>query len=190
MQTARKPTKEKSQRYTYEDYCTWDDDERWELIDGIAYAMSAPSLYHQSISGNIFGQLWQFLREKKSCRVFAAPFDVRFNFNKKNNTVVQPDIVVICDKSKRDERGGIGAADMVVEILSPSSATHDAIRKYRLYLKSGVHEYWIVDPEEKTVITHILADDTYRGSVYEQNDIVPVSVLEGCNVDFGEVFEE
>ena len=190
MQAAQKPIIKETQLYTYEDYCTWDDSERWELIEGQPYAMApGPSDFHQSISSNIHGQLWQFLRGKP-CKVFSAPYDVRFNFNSKNNTVVQPDIVVICDKSKRDERGGIGAPDMVVEILSPSSVSHDMLRKYGLYLKAGVREYWIVDPEEKTVITHILKDGEYSGKMYEQNDIVPVSVLEGCNVDFGEVFEE
>ena len=190
MQAARKPILEKTQRYTYDDYCTWDDSERWELIDGIAYAMAppAPSYSHQSISSNIHGQIWQFLRGK-TCKIFSAPFDVRFNFNSKNNTVVQPDLVVVCDKSKLDDKGCLGAPDMVVEILSPSTASRDTFKKYGLYQKAGVREYWMVDPDEKTVITHILDNGVYSGTLYEQGDIVPVVVLEGCKVDLGEVFD-
>ena len=191
MQAVRKPIIDKNQRYTYDDYCTWDDSERWELIDGIPYAMAppAPSYFHQSISSNIHVQIGQFLRGKP-CKIFSAPFDVRLNYKSKNNTVVQPDLVVICDKSKLDDKGCLGAPDMVVEIMSPSTISRDVFEKYGLYLKAGVREYWLVDPDAKTVITHILNDGVYSGRLYEQNDIVPVFVLEGCNVDLGEVFDE
>ena len=189
MQPLRKPILQQ-QRYTYEDYCTWDDGERWELIDGIAYAMApAPPTSHQGVSRDILLQIGGFLRGKK-CEVFGAPFDVRLNSKTKNNTVVQPDLVVICDKSKIDNKGCDGAPDMVVEILSPSSVSHDVFRKYALYQKAGVREYWIVDPDAKTVVTHILKDGVYSGMVYEQSDIVPVSVLDGCTVNLAEVFEE
>ena len=189
MQAVRKPVLQEPVRFTYEDYCTWDDDERWELIDGIAYAMAAPSYIHQSISSSIHVQIGQFLRGK-TCKVFSAPFDVRFNPNSKADTVVQPDIVIICDKSKHDERGGIGVPDMVVEILSPSSVTHDMLRKYGLYLKAGVREYWIVDPWEKIVITHVLQNGKYERKIFEKTDSVPVFILDGCNVDLAEVFDE
>ena len=191
MLAARKPVLQKTQRYTYADYCTWDDNERWELIDGVAYAMSppAPTESHQSISGNIYLHIGQFLRGK-GCKVFYAPFDVRLNAGKKDNTVVQPDILVVCDKSKLDGKSCVGAPDMVVEILSPSTAVHDMIRKYGLYQKSGVREYWIVDPETKTVVTYIWENGKEDKKIYDTPEIVPVYVLEGCNVDLAEVFEE
>ena len=194
MIPARKPVLQKApqiqkiRRYTYADYYSWDDDKRWELIDGIAYAMApAPSPSHQSISGNIFGQIWQFLCGKK-CRLFHAPLDVRLNADTKDDTVVQPDIVIICDESKINDRGCAGAPDMVVEILSPSSVEHDMVRKYELYLKYGVREYWIVDPKTETVAVHILAGGTYVKQDYNKTDIAPVNVVEGCFVDFGKVF--
>ena len=103
-------------------------------------------------------------------------------------TVVQPDIAVFCDDSKLDEKGGIGAPDMAVEILSPSTASHDMIRKYMLYMNAGVREYWVVDPITETVVAHILEDGAYKSRVYEKTEVVPVTVLEGCNVDLAEVF--
>ena len=189
MQPLRKPILDKTYRYTYEDYCTWDDSERWELIDGIPYSMSpAPGGSHQKVSGKIYFQLAKFLYDK-NCEVYFAPYDVRLNIdNAKKDTIVQPDLVVICDKSKIDEKGCAGAPDMVVEVLSPSSVSHDIFRKYALYQKSGVREYWIVDPHAKTVIVHVLEDGIYNRTIYESPEVVPVFVLEGCNVDLAEVF--
>ena len=191
MLAARKPVLQKAQRYTYADYCKWDDSERWELIDGIAYAMAppAPGWAHQSIIGEIYFQLKQFLRGKK-CNVFLSPLDVRLNADTKDNTIVQPDLLVVCDSSKFDHHSYVGVPDMVVEVLSPSTALHDFDRKYRLYLKHGVREYWIVDPEAQAVVTHILEDGAYVRKTYEQKEVIPVYVLDGCAVDFAEVFEE
>ena len=189
MQAVLKPILKKTERYTYADYCTWDDSERWELIDGIAYAMApAPSSSHQGISGSIYLQIGRFLRGKK-CKVFYAPFDVRLNAGTKDNTVVQPDLLVVCDESKIDEKGCVGAPDMVVEVLSPSSAIHDTIRKLGLYLKSGVREYWIVDPVTKTVVKYILENGINDRTIYDNSETVPVFVLEGCAVNLAEVFE-
>ena len=189
MSAALKLKQLNTNRYTYSDYCEWDDDERWELIDGVPYAMAAPTRFHQGISGSIYYQIYHFLRGK-ACEVYYAPFDVRLNIDKLDNTVVQPDIVVFCDESKMDDKGGIGAPDMVIEILSPSSASHDTIRKYMLYMQVGVREYWIVDPATKTVVVHILEESTYRGRAFSETDKVPVTVLEGCEVNLAEVFGE
>ena len=189
MSAALKLKVDEARRYTYADYCTWGDDERWELIDGIPYAMAAPSISHQSVSRNIVLQIGQFLRGK-TCKVFYAPTDVRLNADTKDNTVVQPDLLVVCDKSKLDKNAVIGAPDMVVEILSPSSASHDMIKKFMLYLKANVREYWIVDPATKTVLVLTLESGKYAGKAYDETETVPVSVLEGCYVDLAEVFLE
>ena len=187
MAAAQKLKQHESKRYTYADYCTWDDDERWELIDGVPYAMAAPNRSHQRVLRDIALQIGSFLRGK-TCEMFFAPFDVRLNADTFDNTVVQPDIMVFCDDSKLDDKGGKGAPDMAVEILSPSSASHDAMRKYMLYMNVGVREYWIVDPATKTVVVHKLEDGTYRGTVYEQTEVVPVDIIEGLSVNLAEVF--
>jgi Uma2 family endonuclease len=174
--------------YTYADYCTWDDSERWELIDGVAYAMSpAPSWGHQDISGNLLRFFLNFLYGKE-CKVFHAPFDVRLNADKNDDTVVQPDIVIICDRSKLQGTGCVGAPDMVVEILSPSTSSHDRVVKFQLYEKAGIREYWIVDPEAKAVIAHVLENGRYNITIY--TDMSPSRVLEGCEVDLSKVFTE
>ena len=175
--------------YTYADYCTWDDDLRWELIDGVPYLMSpAPSWDHQSINAALLGQIWQFLRDKP-CMVFAAPFDVRLNADGSDDTVVQPDIVVICDESKISRKSCDGAPDMVVEILSPSTSRRDMTEKLRLYERFGVREYWIVDPERKIVQSYILENGRYFIKAYTDADTAPVHVLQGCVVDLKVVFE-
>ena len=188
MQAVRKPIINDVQRYTYADYCTWGEDERWELIDGIAYAMApAPARKHQKITGKIYYQLAHFLRGN-SCEVYISPFDVRLNAATKDDTVVQPDIVVVCDESKLDDCGCVGAPDMVVEVLSPSTSMRDRLMKFEKYRQVGVREYWIVDPESKIVETHILKDGEYTKNAYGDDDVVPVFVLDGCNIDLGEVF--
>jgi len=180
---------EKDKRYTYADYCTWDDDERWELIDGVPYAMSAPTWQHQGVSGNLFFQLFLFLRGK-SCKVFSAPFDVRLNAATLDDTVVQPDIVVICDRAKLGGTGCLGAPDLVIEILSPSSASRDMFLKYRKYLQAEVPEYWVVDEESKSVRVFILKDGKYDAFDYTGEAKIPVHVLEGCEIDLAQIFEE
>ena len=175
-------------RYTYSDYCTWDDELRWELIDGVAYAMSAPNTVHQSISFNILMELGTYLKDK-SCKVFHAPFDVRLNADKGDDTVVQPDIIVICDKSIITDTGCKGAPDMVIEIISPSSSRRDRTIKFDKYREAGVCEYWIVDPDTKTMAVHILKDDEYTTCAYTDKASVPIHVLEGCTIGLSKIFE-
>ena len=180
----------KEKYYTYSDYLTWDDDTRYELINGVPYAMSpAPLPGHQAVSGEIFRQLANFL-QGKSCKVYAAPFDVRLNANGGDDTVVQPDILVVCDKSKLDGKSCNGAPDLAVEILSPSSVKMDRITKFNKYLQAGVREYWIVDPEAKVLSVYILKDGQYVAGAYEESDVVPVHVLEGCQIDLRDVFAD
>ena len=173
--------------YTYDDYCKWDNADRCELIDGEIYGMSpAPIRRHQRISRELTLQLATFLKGKP-CEVYAAPFDVCLN----NNTVVQPDLVVICDKSKLDDKGCVGAPDLVIEILSQSSASRDRVLKFNQYLQAKVREYWIVDPDSKTVTVNILDNNTkYYSAAYAETDKAPVYVLDGCIIDLADVFAE
>ena len=169
--------------YTYADYCTWDDDERLELIGGVAYAMSpAPTSAHQSVSGALFAQLYEFLKGH-ACKVFYAPFDVRLAYD----TVVQPDIAVICDRSKIDEKGCKGAPDLVIEIVSPSSSKYDKVLKFNKYLEAGVKEYWLADPQDKTVQCFLFQENT-KTVPYGETDKIPVGVLPGCEIDLEQVF--
>ena len=189
MSAIKKPVPHEAGRYTYADYSSWPEDERWELIDGVPYAMATPTIPHQRASGRIYRQIGNFLH-RKTCEVFPAPTEVRLNADTSDNTVVEPDLLVVCDKSKLDNKGVIGAPDFVIEILSPSTASHDTIRKFMLYLNAGVREYWIVDPVTGSVIVNILKDGAYIAKVYEKTAVVPVSVLEGLSIDLSEVFFE
>ena len=190
MSALRKPAPQEARLYTYADYCTWGDDERWELIDGVPYAMAAPMIPHQRALGRIHRQVSNFLH-KKTCEVFHAPTDVRLNADTKDNTVVQPDLLVVCDKTKIDNKGIIGAPDLIMEILSPSSsASYDTIVKFMLYLNAGVREYWIVDPMNCAVMVNVLKDGTYIAKGYDKTAVVPVSVIEGLSIDLADVFYE
>ena len=180
--------------YTYDDISAMDDDIRRELIDGVIYNMASPLNVHQDISMEISRQLSNFLRGKK-CKVYHAPFDVRLNAdkaNKKDDTVVQPDILVICNRSILDPqgRGCKGAPDFVIEILSPSTAYMDRHIKFKKYLEAGIREYWIVDPAYKLVEAHILVNGIYTKRTYGNTDSISVHVLDGCEIDLSIVFAE
>jgi Uma2 family endonuclease len=176
----------KQERYTYEDYLKWDDDVHYELIDGVPYAMAAPTVEHQRISSELHGQLWTFLKGKP-CRPFTAPIDVRLNARKGDNIVVQPDLLVVCDHSKIEKNSINGAPDLIIEILSPSSLRHDKLIKFNKYMEAGVREYWVVEPEIKTITVHVLRDGKYTTDVYGDGN-VPVSVLNGCEIDLNTIF--
>ena len=145
--------------FTDADYCGWPGDERWELIDGEAYAMAAPGLAHQTVVGELFRQIANHL-VGKPCRPFVAPFDVRLprgdEADTEVTTVVQPDISVICDPAKLDERGCRGTPDWIIEVLSPSTAAKDQIQKLAAYERAGVREVWLVHPTDRVVIVYTL----------------------------------
>jgi len=183
----RQYARKEDQRYTYSDYLEWDDDQRWELIDGVPFLMSAPSWRHQRISSNLHGELYIILKGKP-CEVYAAPFDVRLNAYTFDNTVVQPDILVICDRGKLDDAGCKGAPDFVIEILSPSTSSRDRHLKFSLYRSVGVREYWVVEPETKIVSAHILSNEDYITRIYGETDKAPISILENCFIDLADVF--
>jgi Uma2 family endonuclease len=179
-----------NKHYTYSDYVNWGEEDRYELINGTPYMMSpAPSLAHQSIIGELHLQLANFLKGKP-CKVFMAPCDVRLNAHDRDDSVVQPDLLVVCDMSKLDGKACVGAPDMVVEVLSPSSVRHDKLTKYNLYQQAGIREYWIVETESKMVQVCILKNKEYVVKAYDHTDVVPVHVLEGCHIDLSEVFAE
>lgn len=182
-------------RYTYRNYLGWSGPERYELIDGEAILMAGPSPTHQRISGRIHQQLMNFLEGKK-CEAFAAPFDVRL-FEDENDsldevdTVVQPDISVVCDRSRLDERGYRGSPEMVIEILSPASKRMDRLIKLNLYQRAKVKEYWIVSPEEKSVQVFSLVTNLLQPyEVYSATDIAKVNSLDGCFIELSKVFAD
>ena len=183
-------------RYTFADVLAWDEDERAEIIDGEVVMMAlAPARVHQSISMELSAQLHAYLKGKK-CEVYAAPFAVRL-FEEDGDrpedvdTVVEPDITVVCDPSKLDERGCKGAPDMVVEILSPSTQRHDRFIKFSLYQRAGVREYWIVDPDSRTAQSFVLEDGHYAVKEFgTAGEKMKVNVLDDCVIDLSEVFPE
>lgn len=194
MQTSAKKL---NAEFSYKDYLLWDDtNERWELINGIAYDMSpVPMRKHQELSGILFGELYNYLKNK-DCTVYAAPFDVRlpdgFQSDDEIKTVVQPDISVFCDEEKLDDKGAIGAPDLIIEILSPSTAAKDLKEKFFLYEGVGVKEYWIVDPSNETLVVYILdKDGKYpRGAVYAGKDKVKVGIFEDFEIKMEDVFKD
>jgi Uma2 family endonuclease len=185
-----------SASYTYADYLAWETNERYELLDGTAYMMASPTVRHQAISGELFGQFWNFLKGKP-CRVFTAPLDVRLfpKEDSSDNTVLQPDLLVVCDTSKlADGKSCRGAPDLVVEILSPSNTGSNLLLKFNKYLTAGVREYWIIVPETKEVQVHILekGDEETAGhyiSAVHSETALPVSILPGLSVDLSALWE-
>ena len=179
------PRKEK--RYTYADYLQWPDDTRYELIDGEAFLMApAPLIEHQEVAGDVYHQLRNQL-DGKPCRPYIAPVDVRLpradEADAAIDTVVQPDVLVVCDPHKIDRRGVRGAPDWVLEVLSPSTAAHDQIAKRRTYERAGVREYWLVHPGDRTLTVYALIDGQYgRPEIYELKDHTPIGVLPGVSI--------
>jgi Uma2 family endonuclease len=183
------------ERYTLADALAWDENDRIELIEGAPVMMAPPSRAHQKVSGELFGQLREYLRGKR-CEVYAAPFAVRLfeaegEHPEDVDTLVEPDISGVCDPSKLDDIGCKGAPDLVMEILSPSTQRHDRITKFNLYQRAGVREYWIVDLAGKSVQTFVLEDGRYTAKDYgAAEDRLKVSVLDNCVIDLSQVFSE
>ena len=180
--------------YSYAHYLRWLFDDRVELIRGKIFKMTAPSRFHQDVSVRVASSLFNFLKGK-TCRVYTAPFDVRFPKGSVNDkdiyTVLQPDLCVICDQSKLDDRGCIGAPDIVVEILSPGNNKKELLNKYSVYEEFGVKEYWVISPAEKTFLKYTL-DDTgkYQPSkLFTLSETITSTVLPGFELNLDEVFE-
>ena len=192
------PVRKADRQYTYGDYKNWPDDERWELIDGVAWNMSpAPNRMHQHISMRFLMQIGQYLGGGR-CEVYHAPFDVLLPdlAGQKEDeivTVVQPDISVICDRDKLTDKGCTGAPDWLIEILSPYTAKKDIEIKHHLYERHGVREYWLVDPGNAFVHVYSLAEDgkyPEEPAIYLKEDRIPCVVLSGLTVDLKLVFND
>jgi Uma2 family endonuclease len=180
-------------RYTYKDYAAWElaPGERFELIHGVAYAMAAPSDRHQGILVELTRQIGNFLHGKP-CKVRAAPYDVRLFYAKddSDDTVVQPDLVVICDEKKRGQEGCRGAPDMTVEVLSPSNTAIEMERKLALYQAAGVREYWVVDPKNERVSVYRLVNGSYVMRRYKEQSVIDSTALPGLNISLEDLFAE
>ena len=178
--------------YTYADYLTWPDDVRYELVDGVAYAMGpAPTRIHQQVAGEIFRQTANALKGKP-CQAFVAPLDVRLPqagaADAATVTVLQPDVLVVCDPAKLDDQGVRGAPDWVVEVLSPASAVHDQIVKLAAYERAGVAEYWLVHPTDRVVTVYRLQDGAYgRPEISELQGTLAVAVVPNLVIDWAEL---
>ncbi|MDR1899686.1 MAG: Uma2 family endonuclease [Treponema sp.] len=199
MSTALEKEEIENIRYTYADYLAWDTEERYEIIGGEAYMMSAPTVARQTISGELFGQFWNFLKGKP-CQVFAAPLDVRLfpQDDDSDDTVVQPDLLVVCDGAKlADRRACRGTPDLVVEIVSSPNTSKAQLLKFNRYLRAGVREIWLIEPETRETQVHVAEEQAertggglprYMSSLYQNDEPVDVSVLPGLRIDFGAVW--
>ena len=179
--------------FTYADYCAWPDDERWELIDGESYSMSpAPARVHQDVVVALVTQIHRAI-EDTSCRVYVAPFDVRLpnrdEADDRVETVVQPDISVICDPYKLDDKGCRGAPDWIIEVLSPATAAKDQIQKRDLYERHRVPEYWLVHPTDRLLFVYRLGVEGYsKPEISSTTDPSPVTPISGLEIDWTPVF--
>ncbi|MCG6942640.1 MAG: Uma2 family endonuclease [Thiohalocapsa sp.] len=180
------------ERHTYGEYRTWPEDQRYELIDGAAYAMApAPSRQHQRLVGELFRAIADAL-EGSGCEVNVAPFDVRLPDGDEADdhiaTVVQPDISVVCDPTKLDDKGCRGAPDWLIEVLSPATAGHDQVRKLALYERHGVQEYWLVHPVDRVLTIYRMENGAYgRPAVQELSGRSRCSACAGVEVDWERV---
>ncbi|MDR1495334.1 MAG: Uma2 family endonuclease [Clostridiales Family XIII bacterium] len=177
--------------FTYADYAGWDTDERYELIDGVPYLMSpAPSVRHQEIVGGLYAIFRSFLKGKP-CQAFISPIDVRLNADAEDDTVLQPDVIVVCDESKVGDSAINGAPDIAIEVLSPSSERYDSGVKLDKYLSSGVRECWIVNPEARTVRTYTIKSEGDESvKVYRETDAIASNLLPGLTIPLAEIFAD
>ncbi len=189
-----------NKRYTYADYLTWVFDDRVELFKGWVKKMSpAPNMSHQRVSWNMSAEIAQYLKNV-TCSAFTAPFDVRLIGTLRSKdvrdpasiyTVVQPDICVICDRSKLDEKGCLGAPDWIIEIVSPGNTKKEIDDKFEIYKENGVREYWIVQPTDETITVFDLADEKYAfRKIYNNVDEASVGIFPGFEIDLKEVFKK
>ena len=184
------PAAEAIKKYTYEDYLNWPEDEHVELIEGQIHYMASPNVRHQELVTKLGARFDNYLHGKE-CVVFPVNLDVRVDFGAGNESVVQPDLLVVCDKSKLDKTGLNGAPDLVIEILSPSTRSHDLVWKYNKYLEIGVREYWTIEPEKEEITVNILTEDKkfYHAEKYYKGNSIKVFILENLIINVTDLFE-
>ena len=176
-----------SENTTVEEFYSLPGDERYELIDGKLYNMAEPSRIHQELVSELLTDIKNHIRLKGGdCRVYPAPFGVRLS--KDENTVLEPDITVICDKSKLTDKGCTGAPDWIIEIASPGNLSHDYIDKLSLYMKAEVKEYWIVNPESDSVVVYRL-DNPFIPVAYTLSDTIIPGIYKDLSIDFKEIMD-
>lgn len=177
--------------YTYADYLLWKFEERVELFKGKIFPNETPSPQHQKTSINIVGSLFPFLKKHKR-QLFTAPFDVRLPLkNEKGDqihTVVQPDLCVICDENKLDERGCVGAPDLVIEILSPGNSKREMKQKFEIYEEASVSEYWIIDPSHESILVNTLENGKYRTLKPVVDDYITSVIFPELKIHTSEIF--
>jgi Uma2 family endonuclease len=188
-----------NKKYNYSDYLLWQFKERVELLKGRLFPMAAPNVVHQHISRKMLVKLDAFL-DDSHCALFHAPFDVRLPLpnhrvtKDKIDTVIQPDLCVICDKSKLDKQGCVGAPDLVVEILSPGNSKREMKDKFTLYEEAGVLEYWVIDPVHKFAFVYTMDKNTgkytHKLPVLTDADVLESTVLEGLQISLNTIFPE
>lgn len=190
------PARKIDDLFTYGQYVTWPEEQRWELIDGVPYDMTpAPLRFHQEISMRMSTAISSFLKGK-TCKVYQAPFDVRLPEKNERDedilTVVQPDISVICDRSKLDKKGCRGAPDFIIEILSAHTSKKDRTIKFETYERFGVKEYWLVYPVKKMVEVFTLGENRKYGrpEFYTEDKSLPCLTLSGLEINLAEIFTE
>lgn len=185
---------ESNKKYTYADYLTWPEDEMWEIIDGVPYRMFAPTWQHQAISSELHRQIANYLIDKH-CKVFAAPFDLRIpEFNERDEettTIVQPDIVIVCDKKGLKGTGYYGVPTLLIEISSPSTGRKDRLTKFNRYERAGIKEYWIIAADEGYVNAFTLLENKRYGrpDAYSNEDKITTSVFPDLVIDLKPVFD-
>lgn len=176
----------RSDFYTEDDYYNLPENVRAELIDGQFYYMAAPSRIHQKILNTVNNTIFNYIRSKGgSCEVYPAPFAVKL-FNDRK-TVVEPDISVICDPNKLTDQGCAGAPDWIIEIVSPSTSSHDYVRKLNLYMDAGVREYWIVDPVQRHIVVYYLEKTQFKMTTYTFQDKVKVNLYDDLWISLQEL---
>ena len=182
-----------TKQYSYADYLVWEFKDRVELIRGFIHKMSpAPNRKHQKISQNVNGDILTFFKTHPF-EVYVAPFDVRLptKKGKKDHTVVQPDLCIVCDLSKLDDQGCNGAPDLIIEILSPKNNKHDLYTKFNLYEESGVKEYWIVQPEQQIVLVYTLQNEKYIGlRPFTEDDVVKSIIFPDMKLLVNDIFKD
>ncbi|MBQ6359844.1 MAG: Uma2 family endonuclease [Lachnospiraceae bacterium] len=182
------PVYKRQGTYTLEDYLALPDDKRYELIDGVLYDMASPTSVHQTIGGFIYHKMMDHvMRKGGSCLPLIAPLDVQLDMD--DRTIVEPDVMVVCDRSKVTRKRVFGAPDMIIEVLSPSTARKDSFLKLHKYANAGVREYWLIDPDRKVVVQYYF-EESEIPKIYGFSDSVPIRIWnDELRIDMKEVSE-